>query len=328
MAALEQVEIAQRQDNGDDVAKAGADALHSLIPNILVIDDEPLVRSQLSRLYEQSGYRVKTAGSAEEALVQLAQGGVDFVITDIKLPRMSGAELIALMHDSYPDVPVIAVTGYLDIETAVQVLKCGAVDFVVKPFDLTTVRDATVTALDRTRVYMEIRHLRRALKNGGEFGNIMSKTPEMHRLFETIRMVASTDMAVVIEGESGTGKELLASAVHHHSARRQRPFVTIDCAGLPDNLLEHELFGHENGGYGGTPQPGKIEFAHGGTLFLDEVENLSIALQGKLLNVIGEQKVQRMDSSAGTAVDVRIITATSVPLRRLVAEGKMRSDFF
>jgi two-component system response regulator AtoC len=327
MAALEQVEIAQRQDNGDDVAKAGADALHSLIPNILVIDDEPLVRSQLSRLYEQSGYRVKTAGSAEEALVQLAQGGVDFVITDIKLPRMSGAELIALMHDSYPDVPVIAVTGYLDIETAVQVLKCGAVDFVVKPFDLTTVRDATVTALDRTRVYMEIRHLRRALKNGGEFGNMFSKTPEMHRLFETIRMVASTDMAVVIEGETGTGKELLANAVHYHSARRDGPFVRINCAGLPDHLLEHELFGHENGG-GATVQPGNIELARGGTLFLDEVEGLSIALQGKLLKVIEEQKFQRMGSHVSTAVDVRIITATSVPLKRLVAEGKMRSDFY
>lgn len=150
----------------------------------------------------------------------------------------------------------------------------------------------------------------------------------MHRLFETIRMVASTDMAVVIEGESGTGKELLASAVHYHSARRERPFVTIDCAGLPDSLLEHELFGHENTGNGVTPQPGKIELAHGGTLFLDEVENLSIALQGKLLSVMEEQKIERMGDPAGTAVDVRIITATSVPLRRLVAEGKMRSDFY
>jgi DNA-binding NtrC family response regulator len=304
------------------------ETLQSLIPNILVIDDEPAVRSQLSRLYEQSGYSVETVGSAEDGLLQLAQGRIDFVITDIKLPGMSGAELIAAMQECYPDVPVIAITAYLDIDIAVKVLKCGAVDFVVKPFDLIAVRDATAAALERARVYMEIRHLRRALKNGAEFGNMLSKTPEMHRLFETIRMVASTDMAVVIEGESGTGKELLASAVHYHSARRQRPFVTIDCAGLPDSLLEHELFGHENSGYGGTPQPGKIELAHGGTLFLDEVENLSIALQGKLLNVIGEQKVQRIGSPAGTPVDVRIITATSVPLRRLVAEGKMRSHFF
>ena len=314
--------------NSGNATNVEVEPLQSLIPNILVIDDEPAVRSQLSRLYEQSGYSVETVSSAEDGLQQLAQGRIDFVITDIKLPGMSGAELIAAMQEGYPDVPVIAITAYLDIDTAVKVLKCGAVDFVVKPFDLIAVRDATAAALERARVFMEIRHLRRALKNGAEFGNMLSKTPEMHRLFETIRMVASTDMAVVIEGESGTGKELLASAVHYHSARRQRPFVTIDCAGLPDSLIEHELFGHENGGYGGTPQPGKIELAHGGTLFLDEVENLSIALQGKLLNVIEEQKVQRIDSPAGTAVDVRIITATSVPLRRLLAEGKMRSDFF
>jgi two-component system response regulator AtoC len=297
-----------------------------LIPNVLVVDDEPAVRSQLAHLYEQSGYRVDIAGSAEEALTHLAQGGIDFVITDIKLPGISGADLIAAMQESYPDVPVIAITGYLDIDTAVKVLKCGAVDFVVKPFDLAAVRDATVTALERTRVYMEIRHLRRGLKNGGEFGNLLSKTPEMHRLFETMRMVASTDMAVVIEGETGTGKELVASAVHHHSARRDGPFLTLSCAGLPDNLLEHELFGHENGG--GTAQPGKIELAQGGTLFLDEVEGLSIALQGKLLNVIEERKFQRTGNPVSMPVDVRVITATSVPLRRLVAEGKMRSDFY
>jgi DNA-binding NtrC family response regulator len=309
-------------------AAVAPETLQSLIPNVLVIDDDEAVRGQLQRLYEQSGYSVASAGSAEDGLRLLGQGGIDFVITDIKLPGMSGAELIAAMQESYPDVPVIAITGYLNIDTAVQVLKCGAVDFVVKPFDLIAVRDATATALERTRVYMEIRHLRGALKNGADFGNMLSKTPEMHRLFETIRMVASTDMAVVIEGESGTGKELLASAVHYHSARREKPFVAINCAGVPDSLLEHELFGHENGGYGGAAQPGKIEVAQGGTLFLDEVESLSIALQGKLLGVIEENKMQRMGAAAAMPVDVRIISATSVPLRRLVAEGKMRSDFY
>jgi two-component system, NtrC family, response regulator AtoC len=316
------------QAKQEPVVTDAAEASRSPIPNILVIDDEPAVRSQLARLYEQSGYRVETASSAEEGLKQLAQGGIDFVITDIKLPGMSGADLIATMQESYPDVPVIAVTGYLDIDTAVKVLKCGAVDFVVKPFDLIAVRDATATALERTRVYMEIRQLRRALKNGGEFGNMLSKTPEMHRLFETIRMVASTDMAVLIEGESGTGKDLLANAVHYHSPRRDGPFARVNCAGLPDALLEHELFGQETGGTGAPAQPGKIELAHGGTLFLDEVEGLSIALQGKLLNVIEERKLQRPGSRTTIPVDVRIITAASVPLRRLVAGGKMRSDFF
>jgi DNA-binding NtrC family response regulator len=308
-------------------AQAEIEPLGSLVPNILVIDDDPAIREQLSRLYEQCGYTVEALGSAEQALAQLAQGRIDFIITDIKLPGMSGAELIARVQENHPDVPAIAITGYLDIETAVRVLKCGAVDFVVKPFDLTAVRDATAAALERTRVYMEIRHLRRALKNGSEFGNMLSKTPEMHRLFETIRMVASTDMAVLIEGESGTGKELLASAVHYHSARRQRPFVTLNCAGLPDSLIEQELFGHEREG-GAATHPGKIELAQGGTLFLDEIESLSIATQGKLLSVIEERKVQRLGSATSTPVSIRLITAASVPLRRLVAEGKMRSDFY
>ncbi len=151
MAVLEHAPIAQRTQQY--AGTIGAETLHSLIPNILVIDDEPMVRSQLSRLYEHTGYRVQTAGSAEEALTPLDLGGVDFVITDIKLPGMSGTELIAAMQENYPDVPVIAITGYLDIDAAVKVLKCGAVDFVVKPFDLTAVRDATATALEHPRLY-------------------------------------------------------------------------------------------------------------------------------------------------------------------------------
>ncbi|HEX5019395.1 MAG TPA: sigma-54 dependent transcriptional regulator [Candidatus Binatia bacterium] len=305
-----------------------SEALQSLVPRILVIDDEPAVRDQLRRLYEQSGYKVETAESAERALKRLAEGPIDFVITDIKLPGMSGAELIASMHESHPDIPVIAITGYLDIETAVKVLKCGAVDFVVKPFDMTAVRDATAAALERTRVYMEIRHLRRELTNGAEFGNMLSKTPEMHRLFETIRMVAATDMTVLIEGENGTGQDLLASAVHYHSARRDGPLVTVNCAGVPDAVLEQELFGHDHGGYSATAQPGKIELAHGGTLFLEEIDSLSIALQGKLLSVMEERRIQRPPDRSAAAVDVRVITATSAPLKRLVTEGKMRSDFY
>lgn len=182
-----------------DAGGAEFEPSNSLIPNILVVDDDPLVRGQLSRLYEESGYIVEAVGCAEDALAQLAQGRTDFVITDIKLPGIGRAELIANMQESHPDVPVIAITGYLDIDTAVKVLKCGAVDFVVKPFDLAAVLETTRAALEKTRVYMEIRHLRRTLTNGAEFGNMLSKTPEMHRLFETIRMVASTDMAVVIE---------------------------------------------------------------------------------------------------------------------------------
>ena len=321
------VEIEQRVDAPYSGASDAAPAPEqSLRAHILVIDDDPMVRSQLSRLFEQSGYSAEAVDCAEAALTQLREGNIDFVITAIKLPGMSGAELIALMQESYPDVPVIAITGYLDIDTAVRVLKCGAMDFVVKPFDLTAVRDATAAALERTRVYMEIRHLRRALRNGADFGSLLSTTPEMHRIFQTIRLVAPTDMAMLIEGENGTGKELLARVVHYHSARGDGPFVGVNCAGLPESWLEQELFGGENGGFGA--RKGKIELAHGGTLFLEEVESLSIALQGKLLGVIEDRTIERAGSPRSTSVDVRFIAATTVSLKRLVTEGKMRSDFY
>jgi DNA-binding NtrC family response regulator len=319
---LEQVTLGGKR-LGASSAPASA---QGLIPTLLVVEDEPLVRSQLHRLFEQCGYDVDAVESAEQALTRLAQGGIDFVVCDTKLAAMSGVELIAAMQESYSDIPVIALTDYLDIEIAVRVLKCGAVDFVVKPFDLTAVRDAVAAALERTRVYMEIRRLRRALKNGAEFGAMLSKTPEMHRLFETIRMVAGTKMAVLIEGENGTGKELAAGAVHYHSARRQGPFVTVNCAGLSDGLLEKELFGCEKGAAAG--RAGKIGLADGGTLFLEEVESLSIALQGKLLSVLEERQLERAGEPAASPADVRVITATSAPLKRWVTEGKMRSDFY
>ena len=176
---------------------------------------------------------------------------------------------------------------------------------------------------------MEIRHLRRYLKNGYEFGGMLSKTAEMHRLFEIIRMVAPRN-EVLIEGETGTGKELVASAVHYHSSRSKKPFVTINCAGFPETLLESELFGHEKGAFTGAdhPKAGKIELAHGGTLFLDEIESMSVVMQGKLLRVLEDQKVHRLGGSHGIQVDMRVIAATNVPLKELVAEGKMRSDFY
>ena len=301
-----------------------------MTPKILVVDDDVVVRELMVRLYLDNGYSVVGVSSGEEALGLLAERNIDFVITEIDLPRMSGTELIAHIQENSPDVPVIAVTAHSNIEIAINVLKLGAADFVVKPFDLGTVQESTRVALEKTRVYMEIRHLRRGLKNGSEFGGMLSKTAEMHRMFEIIRMVAPTEMTVSIEGETGTGKELVASAVHYHSGRREKPFVTINCAGFPESLLESELFGYERGAFTGAVQAkaGKIELAHGGTLFLDEIESISVVMQGKLLRVLEDQKVQRLGGSADIHVDMRVITATNVPLKQLVAEGKMRSDFY
>ena len=301
-----------------------------MTPNVLVVDDDAVGRDLLVRLYLDNGYTVVGVSSAEEALGLLAERNIDCVLTEINLPAMNGTELIAHIQENCPDVPVIAITADSNIEIAVTVLKLGAADFVVKPFDLGAVQESTRVALEKTRVYMEIRHLRRGLKNGSEFGGMLSKTAEMHRMFEIIRMVAPTEMTVSIEGETGTGKELVASAVHYHSGRRDKPFVTINCAGFPESLLESELFGYERGAFTGAVQAkaGKIELAHGGTLFLDEIESISVVMQGKLLRVLEDQKVQRLGGSADIHVDMRVITATNVPLKQLVGEGKMRSDFY
>src|SRR5438874_6844442 len=208
------------------------------IPNLLVVDDDATVRQQLERLYTQKGYSVVAVSSAEEGISRFAEEDIDLAITDIKLPGMDGVQFISYIHENFPDVPVIAITGYSDIQTAVNLLKLGASDLVVKPFDLGAVQESTRAALEKSNVYMEIRHLRRWLKDGSIFGGMLSKTPEMHRVFEIIRMVAPTDMTVLVQGETGTGKELVASAIHYQSQRRDGPFVTINCAGFPESLLE------------------------------------------------------------------------------------------
>jgi DNA-binding NtrC family response regulator len=306
------------------------ESIEQPIAKLLVVDDDATVRQQLERLYCQSGYSVVAVGSAEEAIRRLQEGDIDFAITDIQLPGIDGAELIYYMHENFPEVPVIAITGHFDLQTAVRVLKLGANDFVVKPFDLGAVQRSTRAALEKSNVYMEIRHLRRGLKDRSIFGGMLSRTPEMHQVFEIIHMVAPTDMTVLVQGETGTGKELVASAIHYQSGRHEGQFVTINCAGFPESLLESELFGHEKGAFTGADhvKAGKIELAHGGTLFLDEIESMSIVMQGKLLRVLEDQKIQRLGSTKSTHVDMRVIAASNVPLKAMVAEGKMRADFY
>jgi len=301
-----------------------------LTPNVLVVDDDPLVCQQLQELYAHNDLRVTVVTSAEEALEELGEKDIDLVVTDIRLPGISGVALTERIQENWPDVPVIAITGYADIETAVSVLKLGASDYLVKPFGAAALHESTRVALEKTRVFTEIRYLRRQLKDKCEFGGMLSKTPEMHHVFETIRMVSPTDSTVVVEGETGTGKELVASAIHQHSPRRDGPFITINCAGLPETLLESELFGYERGAFTGADQarPGKIEQAQGGTLFLDEIESMPLTMQAKLLLVLNNQRVQRLGSNRWTTVNMRMIAASNVPLKNLVATGQMRSDIY
>jgi two-component system response regulator AtoC len=307
-----------------------ANETKSPIPNVLVVDDDPAVRRQLERLYAQSGYSVIAVSSAEGALRRLEDEDIDFVITDIKLPGIDGVRLISDIRQNYPGLPVIAITGYPDIQMAVDALKLGAYDFVMKPFDLAAVLESTRAALAKAKSYMEIRHLRRLLKDRFEFSGILSQTPEMHRVFEIIHTAAQTEMTVLIEGETGTGKELVANAIHLHSERRRGPFVAINCAGFPESLLESELFGYDKGAFTGANESkqGKIAMAHRGTLFLDEIESMSLAMQSKMLRVLEDRKVRRLGGLQSLHVDMRVIAASNLSLKNLVSAGTMRSDFY
>ncbi len=322
--------IASEQESLPDPNNQQADVLPPISPHILVVDDEVLLSQQLERLFLQRGFEVECVQNAEDALARLESGDIDLIVTDIFLPGRSGVELTKIARDAYPDVPIIVMTGYAEIGTAVQVLKLGASDYIVKPFSAAAIQESVDNVLAKARVFIEIRHLRRNLADRCEFGGMLSRTPEMHHVFEIIRMVSNTDMTVVVEGETGTGKELVASAIHHQGMRRNGPFVTINCAGLPDTLLESELFGYERGAFTGADQPraGKIELAHGGTLFLDEIESMPLAMQAKLLLVLQNQNVQRLGSTRWSRIDMRVICATNIPLKSLVDQGKMRSDFY
>jgi two-component system, NtrC family, response regulator HydG len=300
-------------------------------PHILVVDDDPLICQQLEWLYADDGYRVTVASLVEQAQQVLEKEDIDLVVTDIRLKGpLDGVDLTRLIAERWSDIPVIVITGFAEIETAVEVLKIGASDYLVKPFTAAAIQESTRTVLKRAILFTEIRNLRRHLKENCEFGGMLSRTPEMHQVFETIRMVAPTDGTVVIEGETGTGKELVASAIHHQSQRRDGPFITINCGGVPEPLLESELFGYERGAFTGADQAraGKIEMADAGTVFLDEIENMSLTMQAKLLLVLSHQRVQRLGGKQWTRVNMRVIAASNVPLGTLLEQGKMRSDFY
>jgi DNA-binding NtrC family response regulator len=302
----------------------------SFVPHILVVDDDDRICCVLDELLVQSGYAVSTCRQASEALEELEKEHIDLVVTDVRLPGMSGVELTRRIIERWADVPIIVMTGYSEIEIAVEVLKLGASDFIRKPFTPAAIQESVKVMLEQSRVFVDVRHIRHELKTRCEFGGMLSRTTEMHRVFETIRMVAETDATVVVEGETGTGKELVARAIHQQSARKEGPFVAINCAGVPETLLESELFGYERGAFTGAdcPRPGKIELAHGGTLFLDEIESMPLSMQAKLLLVLENQKVQRLGSNRWAQIDMRVVAATNIPLKELKNQGLMRSDFY
>ena len=298
--------------------------------NVLVLDNDAATREQLVELYLSSEHSVVAFSTAADCLRHLSEQDVDFIITSIRLPDTDALEFIAHVHQKYPDLPVVALTTAADIQTAVDVLKLGASDFVVKPFDPAAVLESTRAALENSKAGFKARQLRRWLKGHFEFADILSPGPQMKRVFELICTASPTDMPILISGEAGMVKEQVGYAIHYHSARRAGPFVVVDCAGYPEPLLESELFGYEKNVFvaGYTSKPGKVVQAHGGTLFLDEIDSLSIALQENLLGVLEHRKVSPLGSAEPLHVDIRIIGATRVSIKERVSEGTWRGDFY
>ena len=297
---------------------------------ILVVDDEQSMRELLAIMLRKEGYEVLTADSRAQAAAAFARGPVDLVVTDVRLPDGDGIEVLRHVKAASPDTVVIVMTAFGTTETAVAARKLGAEAYVLKPFDVDELRIAVRDALAHKRLREENVRLQREAGERQKLDQLIGASPAMAALFEMVRAIAPASSTVLITGESGTGKELVARAIHALSPRAAGPFVSVSCGALPDTLLESELFGHMKGAFTDAHQnrKGLFEAAHGGTLFLDEVGETSPSMQVKLLRALQERKVRRVGGTDEIDVDVRLISATNVPLEDLVREKRFREDLF
>ncbi len=297
---------------------------------ILVVDDDESLRRVTEVQLEQEGYQVATAPGAFEALAALEKAPYDLVITDLKMPGLSGVDLLRRVRQEYPEVLVIVVTAYGTVESAVEAMKLGAYDYLTKPVNPDALRLMAGRALEHLRLREEVRLLRSSLDEKYGFENIIGRSPALLYVLDSAARAAQSDATVLIRGETGTGKELLAKGIHWNSRRRERPFVTINCAAIPRDLLESELFGHVKGAFTGavTHRKGKIELADGGTVFLDEIGDIAPELQVKLLRLIQEREIEKLGLGQTIKVDVRIIAATHRNLAAMVEDGAFREDLF
>lgn len=297
---------------------------------ILVIDDNETLRYALSELLGESGFECKTADDGPSALNELKINSYDLAILDMKLPGMNGLEILKRIRDINKDIPVIMITAFGDVRTAVEAMKCGAQDFITKPFDNNSMILTIKKTLEINYLNQEVSILRKKVESTFYTGEVIIKSRVMKDVFEQIKIVAPTGLSVLIQGESGTGKEVMAGLIHKLSTRKDKPFVAVDCGAIPENLIESELFGHEKGAFtdARTSKEGKFELAEGGTIFLDEVTNLSEANQIKLLRVIQERKVTRLGGKKPINLDVRILAATNTRLAEAVNMRKFRQDLY
>ena len=298
--------------------------------HILVVDDEPAIRLALKKFLKEQNYEVSIAANSDEALKFLEQEVVDVALVDLVMPKMDGIELIQTMKRVQPKMIPIVITGFGTITSAVQAMKAGAFHYLTKPFDLDDVSSIVATALEHRELKEENILLRSQLQKEYKFANIVGKSDEMQAVFDLVEKVAETDSTILLLGESGTGKELIARAIHYNSRRKDKPLVTVNCAAIPEELLETELFGHVKGAYTGAiaTVPGRFDAADHGSIFLDEIGDMSFKLQVKLLRVLQEQSFEAVGSTKTRVVDVRIIAATNQDLEKAVKEKRFREDLY
>jgi two-component system response regulator HydG len=299
-------------------------------PTLLVADDDPAVRQSLERALTREGYAVEMAPDGQAALERLKAGGIDLVLSDLRMPGLTGLELLREVKAVAPDVDLIMLTAFGTVEEAVRAMKDGAADFLTKPFQRAQLVRVIRKALERRELIAENRALQKRLDDLLTQGNMIGVSPAFKRMVQLIDQVANSSATVLVQGESGTGKELVARAIHERSPRRTGPFVAVNCAALPETLLESELFGYERGAFtgAGTRKEGRFELADGGTLFLDEVADLSAVTQPKILRVLQEGEFERLGGTRTLRVDVRVVAASNQDLAQLVRERRFREDLY
>ena len=299
-------------------------------PSILIVDDEPLIRLSMVDALKASGYAVSAAATGDEGLERFTNNPVEIVITDLRLPGLSGLDLLQAAKQRSPQTEVLVITAHGSVETAVGAMKLGAYDYITKPFQM----DELLLIVDRVTKVLALREenlqLREELEGKFSFQGILGKNDRMRAVLEKIKLVSATDSTVLVIGESGTGKELVANAIHHNSPRRGHAFIKVSCAALPETLLEAELFGHEKGAFTGAfrQRQGRFELADKGTLFLDEIGEISPVVQVKLLRVLQERRFERVGGNETIEVDVRLVCATQKDLKKEVAQGRFREDLY
>jgi two-component system, NtrC family, response regulator PilR len=297
---------------------------------ILVVDDERSMRELLMIVLRREGHQVHLAEDGKTAVAMLERHAVDVLISDIRMPGMSGVDVLREAKRIDPDIVGIMITAFASTDTAVEALRLGAYDYLTKPFDVEELKAKVNNAIERRTLQQENVLLKRALRTGSSFSNIVGRSKVMHDVFDLVETVAPTNSTILISGESGTGKELVARAIHVNSLRRDRPFVALNCGALPETLLESELFGHMRGAFTGAAvtKKGLLESAEHGTVFLDEISEMSPMMQVKLLRVLQERKFRRLGGNEEIQADIRIIAATNRDLQTAVAEGRFREDLY